>query len=135
VSEKYEFIDTTLTERNNPFPVQLMCRWLAVSGSGFYTWRTRPTSATQARRDEPRPPTPPPARRCATPPAGHHSLTNHHEGSNLVHHLTGPDPTVIAERLGYTGASSVMRARVSPADPADRTTYPAGEISQCDLGV
>ena len=48
--------------------------------------------------------------------------------------------TVIAERLAYTGASSVLRARVAqlrpryrPADPADRTTYAAGEIVQCDL--
>lgn len=48
--------------------------------------------------------------------------------------------TVIAERLDYTGASSVLRARVAllrprfrPADPADRTTYVAGEIVQCDL--
>jgi len=48
--------------------------------------------------------------------------------------------TVIAERLGYEGASSVLRARVAllrprfrPSDPADRTTYAAGEIVQCDL--
>ena len=48
--------------------------------------------------------------------------------------------TVIAERLEYTGASSRLRARVAllrpryrPADPADRTTYVAGEIVQCDL--
>ena len=48
--------------------------------------------------------------------------------------------TVIAERIGYRGASSVLRARVAvlrpryrPADPADRTTYLAGEIVQCDL--
>jgi transposase len=48
--------------------------------------------------------------------------------------------TVIAERLGYTGASSVLRTRVAqlrpryrPADPADRTIYVAGEIVQCDL--
>jgi transposase len=48
--------------------------------------------------------------------------------------------TVIAERLGYAGASSVLRARVAllrprfrPSDPADRTTYEAGEIVQCDL--
>ena len=48
--------------------------------------------------------------------------------------------TVIAERLEYTGASSVLRTRVArlrpqfrPADPADRTRYVAGEIVQCDL--
>ncbi|MEC5193136.1 hypothetical protein RCH17_003415 [Arthrobacter sp. MP_M7] len=27
-----------------------MCRWLAVSTSGFYHWATRPQSATAARR-------------------------------------------------------------------------------------
>ena len=48
--------------------------------------------------------------------------------------------TVIAERLAYTGSSSILRARVAllrpryrPADPADRTEYVAGEIVQCDL--
>lgn len=48
--------------------------------------------------------------------------------------------TVIAERIGWVHSSSVLRARVAqlrplyrPADPADRTTYVAGEIVQCDL--
>lgn len=48
--------------------------------------------------------------------------------------------TVIAQRIGYRGASSVLRARVAvlrpcyrPCDPADRTTYVAGQIVQCDL--
>jgi transposase len=48
--------------------------------------------------------------------------------------------TVIAERIGWTNSSSVLRARVAqlrplyaPADPADRTAYVAGEIVQCDL--
>jgi transposase len=48
--------------------------------------------------------------------------------------------TVIAERVRFTGASSVLRARVAllrplfrPADPADRTVYAAGQIAQCDL--
>ncbi len=48
--------------------------------------------------------------------------------------------TVIAERIGWTNSSSVLRARVAqlrplyaPSDPADRTTYVAGEIVQCDL--
>lgn len=48
--------------------------------------------------------------------------------------------TVIAERLGYAGSSSMLRARVAvlrprfrPADPADRTSYVAGDIVQCDL--
>jgi len=48
--------------------------------------------------------------------------------------------TVIAERIGWECSSSVLRAKVAllrplyrPADPADRTTYVAGEIVQCDL--
>lgn len=48
--------------------------------------------------------------------------------------------TVIAERVGWVHSSSVLRARVAElrplfrgADPADRTTYVAGEIVQCDL--
>ena len=48
--------------------------------------------------------------------------------------------TVIAERIGWVYSSSVFRARIAllrpifrPADPADRTTYVAGEIVQCDL--
>jgi transposase len=48
--------------------------------------------------------------------------------------------TVIAERIGWEHSSSVLRARVAqlrplfrPSDPADRTTYVAGEIVQCDL--
>jgi len=48
--------------------------------------------------------------------------------------------TVIGERIGWVHSSSVLRARVAqlrplfaPADPADRTTYVAGQIVQCDL--
>ena len=48
--------------------------------------------------------------------------------------------SVIAERIGWEHSASVLRARVallrplfSPPDPADRTTYAAGEIVQCDL--
>ena len=29
-----------------------MCKWLAVSGSGYYEWRSRPQSATAARREK-----------------------------------------------------------------------------------
>ena len=48
--------------------------------------------------------------------------------------------TVIAERIGWEHSASVLRARIAqlrplfrPADPADRTTYEAGQIVQCDL--
>lgn len=48
--------------------------------------------------------------------------------------------TVIAGRVGWVHSASVLRARVAelrplyrPADPADRTTYAAGQIVQCDL--
>jgi len=48
--------------------------------------------------------------------------------------------TVIAERIGWEHSASVLRARIAqlrplfrPADPADRTTYEAGRIVQCDL--
>lgn len=48
--------------------------------------------------------------------------------------------SVIGERIGWENSASVLRAKVaqlrplfSPADPADRTEYQAGEIVQCDL--
>ena len=47
---KYEFIDSQKAEPGNLNSVVKMCRWLAVSTSGFYHWATRPQSATAARR-------------------------------------------------------------------------------------
>ncbi len=47
---KYEFIDSQKAEPANLNSVVKMCRWLAVSTSGFYHWATRPQSATSARR-------------------------------------------------------------------------------------
>jgi hypothetical protein len=48
--------------------------------------------------------------------------------------------TVIAERVGWTRGKTVFADRVRqlrpvylPPDPASRTSYPAGEIGQCDL--
>ena len=53
MSEKYDFIETMLISfEKYVYPVTLMCEWLAVSRSGFYNWRTRPTSAAAARRGE-----------------------------------------------------------------------------------
>jgi putative transposase len=59
VSDTFEFIDaqyaaaSSSTSNIGPVPpITKMCVWLEVSRSGFYEWRTRPTSATAARRDQ-----------------------------------------------------------------------------------
>lgn len=53
MSEKYEFVETMLTSFEKCiYPVTLMCLWLSISRSGFYDWRSRPTSAAAARRGE-----------------------------------------------------------------------------------
>ena len=48
--------------------------------------------------------------------------------------------TVIAERIGWERSLTVLKDRVRllrpqylPPDPASRTTYSAGELTQCDL--
>ena len=55
MTEKFEFIDAEYAvyresgERHGPSVVQ-MCRWMEVSRSGFYEWRSAPESATAKRR-------------------------------------------------------------------------------------
>jgi transposase InsO family protein len=55
VSSKYEFIDAEYADsralRKGAAPaIVQMCKWLGVSKSGFYEWKSRPESATAARR-------------------------------------------------------------------------------------
>lgn len=45
---KYEFIESQVLDGGAP-PLVTMCRWLEVSRSGFYHWRSCPVSATAAR--------------------------------------------------------------------------------------
>jgi putative transposase len=52
VSEVYEFIDVEYATSGPAPAITLMCRWLEVSKSGYYEWRSRPESATAKRREE-----------------------------------------------------------------------------------
>jgi putative transposase len=54
VSEVYEFIDAEYATSEAAPAITLMCRWLEVSKSGYYEWRSRPESATAKRRENPR---------------------------------------------------------------------------------
>jgi putative transposase len=47
---KYEYILTEKLGASAHLAIQLMCRWLVVSTSGFYDWKTRAVSSTYERR-------------------------------------------------------------------------------------
>ncbi len=52
MSEVYEFIDVEYATSEAAPAIKLMCRWLEVSKSGYYEWRSRPESAMAKRREE-----------------------------------------------------------------------------------
>lgn len=47
---KYEFIESHKNSGMSYWTIANMCAWLGVSRSGYYHWRSRPQSATAARR-------------------------------------------------------------------------------------
>ena len=52
MSDMYEFIDAQCADSPAAPAIACMCRWLEVSKSGYYEWRSRPESATAKRREE-----------------------------------------------------------------------------------
>lgn len=54
MTDKYEFIDAeydAAAEAGTAPTIMQMCRWISVSKSGYYEWRSRPESASAARRE------------------------------------------------------------------------------------
>ena len=52
MSDMYEFIDAQCADSPAAPAIACMCRWLEVSKSGYYEWRSRPETATAKRREE-----------------------------------------------------------------------------------
>ena len=50
MTEMYEFIDAEYAASAAAPAITKMCAWLEVSKSGFYSWRSRPDSATAKRQ-------------------------------------------------------------------------------------
>lgn len=50
MNEKYALINAEKADPTSQYPTDAMCRWVSVSRSGFYEWRTAAPSAAARRR-------------------------------------------------------------------------------------